>query len=412
VSAGNPGPRVETHESDRLHGRAAFPPAGSSPPFAADPEAVPSPHDAAARKLLLAEFEALLAGPGTYEATVRRECRAFPERDLLPYILPALAYTNLGQSDPAFRPKARRRVAQLIDLARPAVARRAGKLEDLDGYRRQAVYLGQYNLALGGYRLLGGDDRYARQHKAISDALHAGLVRRRGRPLQSYPTYSWTFDTIPCLLSLKLYDRHTRGTRSRQAIARHLQWISDRATHEPTALPYSRVYDGTGEGLTLPRGCELSWRIALLADLDADLARRTYANYVKAFWLERPTLAGFAEWPFGRSSRQDFDSGPVVMGIGTTASGFGIAAARAAGDETRRDRLCRQAAHATDVLKLMIARDPRGRGKYTLGGVIDPDGGYRTGFLFGDACLFYAVTWRPWCSPPPRRAGERKAEEE
>ena len=158
---------------------------GAPPPSPRTPEAVPSPHDAAARKLLLAEFEALLAGPGTYEATVRRECRAFPERDLLPYILPALAYTNLGLSDPAFRPKARRRVAQLIDLARPAVARRAGKLEDLDGYRRQAVYLGQYNLALGGYRLLGGDDRYARQHQAISDALHAGLARiRRGVAVQ------------------------------------------------------------------------------------------------------------------------------------------------------------------------------------------------------------------------------------
>ena len=40
--------------------------------------------------------------------------------------------------------------------------------------------------------------------------------------------------------------------------------------------------------------------------------------------------------------------------------------------------------------------DPKKKAAYTLGGRIDPDSTYYTGFLFGDACLFYNVTYVPW----------------
>jgi hypothetical protein len=176
-----------------------------------------------------------------------------------------------------------------------------------------------------------------------------------------------------------------------------------------TQLPYSRVDLRTGQGTVGPRGCELSWRIALLADLDPDLARRLYARYVKAFWLDRTIVAGFAEWPFGRAGRQDLDSGPVVMGIGATASAFGLAAAKAAADEARYRRLCRQMADSKAMLKLLIALKPAARGRYTLGGKIDPDSAYDTGFLFGDACLLYAVTWRPWCAAGGRGPSSKPA---
>ena len=42
---------------------------------------------------------------------------------------------------------------------------------------------------------------------------------------------------------------------------------------------------------------------------------------------------GFREWPRGVSGATDADSGPIVFGIGSAASGLGIAGARAMGDE-------------------------------------------------------------------------------
>jgi hypothetical protein len=358
---------------------------------------------AASRRLLVQEFDAFLAAPADFELAVRRQCSVFPEGDLFPYILPALAYTNLALEDPAYAPTARGRIAQLIELARPGVEKRAGKLDALKGYGRQGVYLGQFNLALACYRRVGGDGRYDAAHKTISDALHDALVHQEGLPLSSYPSLSWTFDTIPCLVSLRLYDLRTGTHRSDEAIAQHLKWVEDHATDRATGLPSSRIAEKTGQPMAEPRGCELSWRIALLADLDAGLAKRMYGSYVKSFWLERGPVEGFAEWPFGKSDKQDADSGPIIMGVGSAATAFGIAAAKAADDPTRHLRLCRQVAGHKAMMKVLIAQNPKDKAKYTCGGRIDPDSSYCTGFLFGDACLFYALSWHPLC---PAQAGD------
>jgi len=365
----------------------------------ADPTA-----EAVLRDALLRQFDTLLKDPNAFARRVRRECLGFPEGDLMTYTMPACAYVQVGLSDPNRRAEAIRRVEQLLALARPGVLKRvktdARALAGISDYQKQAVYLGQYNLALGGYRLLGGR-RLADEHKAISDALHAALARGDGRPLASYPHLTWTFDTIPCLVSLRVYDRIAGNARSDAVIAKHLAWIARRATHPGAGVPFSQVIPATGKAIAAPRGCELSWRVALTADLDAASAKRLYANYVRSFWLDRKVMAGFAEWPGGKAIKQDFDSGPIVMGIGSAATAFGIAAARAAGDKVRRGRLVRQAARGKELLKRLIAMNPKSAREYTLAGKIDTDSSYQTGFLFGDACLFYAVTWRPWLADEP-----------
>jgi len=352
---------------------------------------------AAVRRALTAEFDGLLRDPNAYAETVRRQCRGFPEGDLFPYVLPACAYANLALAEKDHAPAARTRMAALIDLARPSVVRRVrppgGNLSRLTDYGSQAVYLGQFNLALGCWRLAGGDERFAAEHKGISDALHKALVRANGRPLNSYPDMSWPFDTVPCLLSLRLYDRSTGQRRSDEGIARHLKWTQDHATDKATGLPRSRL---GADAMAPPRGCVLSWQVCLVRDLDPSYARRMYDQYVKSFWLDHGVVAGFAEWAGGRSQRQDLDSGPVIEGVGAAASTFGLAAAAAMGDADRLARLARQASGGKALLKLLIARDPAARARLTLGGKIDPDSGYYTGLLFGDACLFYAATWRSW----------------
>jgi hypothetical protein len=360
------------------------------------------------RQKLWEQFQSLLSDAKGYAARVRRECRGFPEGDLFPYVLPACAYTNVAVGEPKLSPQARKRVAQLVELARPAVVRRVrppgAKLENLKVYRNHATYLGQYNLALGCYRLIGGDDRFADEHKAVSDALHEALVKARGRPLWSLPGLCWPFDTIPCLLSLRLYDRCTGVDRTSVLIKRHLEWVKRHATDSTTGLPYSRIDLRSGRALERPRGCELSWRICLMAQIDEAAARPLYRSYVKSFWLDRGVIAGFAEWPGGRSGRQDRDSGPILLGVGMSASGFGLGAATAMADAPRAERLCAQLAEFRTLLEGMIRRSPASRRRLTMGGVIDPRSTYSTGFLFGDACLFYAITWRRWPPGPPRGA--------
>ena len=254
--------------------------------------------EAAARvaERLRNRFDRLLADPEGYAAKVRRECREFPEGDLFPFVFPVFAYTDLAVADASNRPLALKQIPNLIDMAVASVTRRVrppgGRLENLRSFNRHATYLGQLNVALGCYSLVGGDRRYEKIHRAVSDVLHRALVRRSGRPLESLPTLTWPFDTIPCLLSLKLYDRHTSKARSGPIIARHLEWVRTRATDKAMGLPYSRANIRTGRSLAPPRGCDLSLRICFLANVDRDEGARLYRNYVKSFFGRIEGLSG------------------------------------------------------------------------------------------------------------------------
>ncbi len=348
------------------------------------------------RERLTRRFDSLLENPDGYAQRVRSESGAFPEWDLFPYVFPAVAYTSLAVSDPARVDHSRRQVERLVRLVLPNVIANVsppgGKLETLAEHGQHAVYLGWLNLALGCLQYLGGGETYAPLHRSLSEGLLRALIAARGRPLRSFPFYSWTFDTIPCLVSLWLYDVHCRGARSAEAIGCHLRWSREQATHPETGLPYSEVDETDGKPRELPRGCDLSFRLCLLAQVDRTYAERLYRNYARAYWVERGWIAGFAEWPHGSSSgwhiSSDIDSGPLLQGIGLAATGFGVGTTSAFGDHWRLWRLCVQLATARMLW-------PRLRPWLEGQGIpLDPD--CVTGFLFGDVCLFWAATWRPW----------------
>ncbi len=344
------------------------------------------------------QFDQYMERPAEYAARVRRECAAFPEGDLFPYVLPALAYAHLAASDAGAAPAAREHMARLIELARPAVARRVrppnGRLEDMTDYAGHATYLGQYGMALGFYRLIGGDNRYDSARRRINEALDRALVQAKGQPLRSYPTLTWTFDTIPALVSLHAEDLIDGGNRTGPLLQAHVKWLRDRATDRQLNLPFSRIDERTGRSLAPPRGCDLSLRISLLAQIDAGEAKRLYAEYVRSFWSDQGLVRGFREWPPGHNAPGDVDSGPILAGIGMSASGLGISAARAGGDDQRAEMLAvqvlgfqqamAQLSQLSAAMKPAQKQPPKATSPYV------------TGFLFGDAALFYSVTWRGW----------------
>jgi hypothetical protein len=340
-------------------------------------------------------FDGWLADPAAYETTVRRECRRYPEGDLFPYTLPAMAYAQGVYADPSRRAQALARMAPLLDRAVSAAALRTRApdrdLVRLEAYGSHGVYLGQLGLALASWRLAGGDDRYAAIEAHLAGLLADALAERGGAPIDSFPAYSWTFDTVPALAAVAAHDRLAATSRAAPLVAAHARWVREHGTEPSTGLPWSRVARD-GRGLTGPRGCELSWRIALLAQLDRDQAAALYRRYVEVHWLDRGSLAGFAEWPRGQSERADADSGPISLGIGATATAFGLAAARALGDRARLERLVAQ---VDEVRSLAVLGSAMGGGSSGF----QPE--YLTGFLYGDAVLFYAATWHEWPAAAP-----------
>jgi hypothetical protein len=81
-----------------------------------------------------------------------------------------------------------------------------------------------------------------------------------------------------------------------------------------------------------PRGCGISGFLMLFADADPAMAMRWYNVYDKDFWKQNAWLAGFTEMPRELNSKfSDVDSGPVLFGLGSVASAFGIGASKAVG---------------------------------------------------------------------------------
>ena len=364
---------------------------------AASTTAPESPLADEAVTVLEARFDRLLADPDAYARMVNEECTPFPEGDLFPYTLPALAYANLAIAAPERSARSRRNMEILIKLAAPAVRKRLkprdGDLSRVTSYGRNATYLCQFNLVLGAYRLAGGDDRHEPVREALTKATRKALQAAEGKPMHSFPGYTWTFDTIPCLLTLAVDDHLAARERGSEART-HLSWLARNATDSGTDLPNSRVDPKSFAPTDVPRGCELSWRVSLMALMAPEEARTLYRTYVDGFWRERLIFAGFAEWPEGVKRKEDMDSGPIIMGIGMAASALGLSAARSTGDAYRFLRLSAQMSKTREGLEELINNNPDVN--VLLCGMFPVKKKYYTGFLFGDAVLFYALSWTDW----------------
>jgi hypothetical protein len=192
---------------------------------------------------LRSRFERDLADPVEYERRALRECAPFPEGDLFPFVFLVIGYANDALARPRRASLARERCTALIEMAIRAVSGKVGppggRLEALTDYRQHAVYLGQLALALGCYRLIGGDLRWDGLHRRLSEVLHEALVAADGQPLCSLPGVMWPFDTVPCLVALKLFDRCHGSQHSESEIRKHMDWVQSHGT-DPDLLECPR----------------------------------------------------------------------------------------------------------------------------------------------------------------------------
>lgn len=337
-------------------------------------------------------FDRWLDDPAAYAEWVRKDCSDFPEGNLFPHTFPALAYARLPGDDP----ETLRRIESILDILVPEVERQVSPdpettLSTIHDYRDQGVFLGHLNLVLSSYLGRGGE-KHGDLHHNVSRVLEATLRINRGIPLQSYPEVLWSFDTIPCLLSLQKSGRGNRTSETTPLEEAHFLWLEKEGQHSDFELPWTLWEQDCSEGLEGPRGCDLSWRITMMVEMGYPAeAAVLYRRFVQHFWLDRPIASGFAEWPGGLGKDEDFDSGPIIDGIGFAASAFGIAAARAVGDEKREARLLTQLA-AWPAMRAMARNS--GLEETELESALRKDDRCFTGFLFGDACLFYIILSR------------------
>lgn len=202
----------------------------------------------------------------------------------------------------------------------------------LDGQRlsRSVALRGHLALLLVGRHLLGAmPPPSAARLDALVNGLAADVLATKNHLLPTYGARTWPADNEVARAALALYLRRVKAD---ETVARALAALSASLDAlERSGLPPSEVRAGTLDGKDAPRGCALSWTAALRGLWDPAGAGRLYDRYRREFLVELGPIRGFREWPRGVDRKSDADSGPIVMGVGTAASGIALGAARLLG---------------------------------------------------------------------------------
>lgn len=236
-------------------------------------------------------------------------------------VLSNLADGCVGQAKakPGLQEDARRCVEAALTRALPL------------GRSPNGLHLTHLNLIYGAVDQLG-PCADARAHEALARELARRSLEDPLRHAASYERVGlrWPADQSATLASLARFDA-AHGTHLVDAPLAQWARVMERHLDAKTGLPESEV-TGRGPGAKHPRGCAQSFITKYLAEVDPALSAKWWESYREHFFVRVGPVVGFREWPRGVERKADVDSGPIVFGIGTAASAFALAAARAQGD--------------------------------------------------------------------------------
>lgn len=260
----------------------------------------------------------------------------------------ALGFAQQAVADPTARDVAIARMEVAIDamLAEPGREFDRMKwgndpLDALETGTGHAAWLGYANLALSAHRALVKDSRYAELNDRITDAIARRVLTEPHAVFETYPDERYPVDTAVGMASVMLHDR-TTGADHAAAVA-HWRASFDTTQRDPTSGLLFQATRADGRPASPVRGSGTMLTAWFLSFGDPVLACDLYAAGRDGLLGRVGPVVGVREYQRGVSGSGDIDSGPIVLGLGLSATGFGIGAARACGDEATAGSLTRTA---------------------------------------------------------------------
>jgi hypothetical protein len=226
------------------------------------------------------------------------------------------------------------------------------------------AYLGYPALALGMARLV--DPAFpvelARQHDEVIAALERRLAASQTGLIETYPGEAYPTDVAAVAGAIAVHGRAT-GARHDEVLRRWAEQVRAVQIDPASGLVIQRMSARTGEPHDAPRasGTGLGAYFAGFAD------RQVAAQLADGLLRHEATWQGFGairEYARGHAGKGDIDSGPVVLGVSVSATGFALAPARAFGHREAFVRLYR----TTDLFGLPYVDG--GRRRFAIGGPI------------------------------------------
>jgi len=138
-------------------------------------------------------------------------------------------------------------------------------------------------------------------------------------------------DNFPAISALNRYDEiFGRDTSSVRRLFVHD--LETRYLDQKTGLFATYINPQNHSQLQGPRGISVMYGLHFLRDFDPALAAAQYRLATNCLVRTLFGMTAVREFPEGAQSQEDVDSGPLLFGLGPSASGFAIAAAAVNGD--------------------------------------------------------------------------------
>ena len=204
-------------------------------------------------------------------------------------------------------------------------------LASLSAQDGHAAYLGYLNFLLGLYREIDPQNQFA----SLNDKLTETLIRRvqasPNRLIETYPGEWYPVDNSPGLASIAMHGRAT-GADYTAFLAQQENLFRTRYIDPKTGL-LAQAINPNGSVRDIHRGSGTALSIFFLSRGCPKLAGEMYSGVRRNLASGIFNFGAVREFPRGVQGNGDIDSGPVIFGFGFSATGFGIAGARAFGDE-------------------------------------------------------------------------------
>lgn len=275
------------------------------------------------------------------------------------YSMATYALTNIAMLEPAAAKESSEIIAKWIEFCLDekisAFDRIAWNENPLDekvfkGDRGHIGYYGHLNLMLGCYALLNNDGRFKELHRKICDAITRRMTKYPHRHIETYPYETYPPDNSVSVASLKVADM-TLGTSYKQLID---DWIRESKLIEiqPYGLVVFQIDSVSGQPVQTCRGSNIGWNSFFLPLIDEEYAEIQFVRFKKYMRRSFLGFSAFKEHPQGNLFVMDCDTGPVIFGLGGTATAFSVAGARWTHDKALLSGLLR----SVEVIGTSISR--------------------------------------------------------
>jgi len=237
-------------------------------------------------------------------------------------------------------------------------------LESLDGKNDHVAYLGYLNLLLSMHRFLDKNSEFSSLNDSITKTLVLRYENCKIGLLETYPGVIFPADNAPAIGSIGMYSKAT-GIDHFPFLNKWFANFQKKYVDKLTGLTYQwvKVVKLEADSVTLaslnhksvdslqinndkvicslPRGSGTAACIYFLSFADTILTKQLYQSVKEELAASMGVFGAIKEYPKMYADESgDIDSGPLIFGLGISATGFIMSGAKIFKDEKFFSQLC------------------------------------------------------------------------